>query len=296
MSSQAMPTNRRLVMGLCHGTIDSDAMRTAAEIAQLLDLSLHYLFIEDEAVFALAELPFAREIQLATHSWSALTAEAVEADVRQASMECRRLMNEIIRDIGVQSAFEVLRGDPAACIVAACQAGDIIAVSEGAASAQPVTHSLTRLHAGAREVAASILLMPPRVRTRTGAVVALLTDDKDPALSLACRLAITANEALVILLPEKSATTKGTEARRAAMTRAEAMGLPSARISCQTVAGPGMDDILHALLDTQERLIVMTRASPVATAASRLAAARRVPVLLIGSDPSIVPAQAQSQL
>lgn len=292
MSSQAMSTNRRLVMGLCHGTIDSDAMRTAAEIAQLLDLSMHYLFIEDEAVFALAELPFAREIQLATHSWSALTTEAVEADVRQASMECRRLMNEIIRDIGVQSAFEVLRGDPAACIVAACRAGDIIAVSEGATSAQPVTHSLTRLHAGAREAAASILLMPPRLRTRTGAIVALLTDDRDPALSLACRLAMTANEALVIVLPEQPLTTTGSEEGRTAMARAEAMGLPSAHISCQILARLSMDDILHALFGTQERLIVMARASPVATAASRLAAARRVPVLLIGSDPSNIRAPA----
>ena len=70
MSGQAQSAYRKVIVGLCHGAADAATMRTAAEFAQLLGLDLHCLFIEDEALLALAELPFAREIRLPTHTWS----------------------------------------------------------------------------------------------------------------------------------------------------------------------------------------------------------------------------------
>ena len=282
MSGPTTSQYRRVIMGLCHGAADAETMCTAAELAQLLGLNLRYLFIEDEAVLALAELPFAREIRLHTHSWSPLTAEAVEADIRRAATQCRRLMDEIIRDIGVPSELEVLRGDPATCIAAVCQAGDIIAIAEQGAAA---THSLTRLHAGAHEAATSILLMPARLKARHGAIVALLTDGWDLALEMACRLAIAAKEDLVIMVTEHPGDDATKKAEVSAKNRAQAIGQPQARIRTHTIHGVRIDDTSHALVGVRERLIVMNRIAPPAAEASRIAAARGVPVLLVGGEP-----------
>jgi hypothetical protein len=288
MSGRTQSESRRVIVGLCYGAPDAETMRTAAEFAHLLSLNLHCLFIEDEALFALAELPFAREIRLPTHTWSPLTTEAVEAGIHQAAIEARRLMDEIIRDVGVPSEFEVLRGDPATCIAAVCQTGDIVVVvAEHGLSAVPTTHSLTRLRAGAHEATTSILLLPTRLKARHGAVVAMLTDGEDPALDMACRLATTAREDLVILLPEQSISDAAEKAEAVAIERAQAMGLPHARISAKVMRSDRIDDELQALVGVRERLIVMTRTLSAAAAASRILVARRVPVLLVEAEPTV---------
>ena len=196
-------------------------------------------------------------------------------------------MDEIIRDIGVPSELEVLRGDPATCIAAVCQTGDIIAIAEQGAPIAPATHSLTRLHAGAHEAATSILLMPARLKARHGAIVALLTDGWDLALEMACRLAIAAKEDLVIMVAEHPGDDAAEKAGVSAKNRAQAIGVrrhASAPIQSMVVR---IDDALHALAGVRERLIVMSRTAPPAAEASRIAAARGVPVLLVDGEPVV---------
>lgn len=241
MSNQARSTSRRVVAGFCYGAADAATMRTVAEFARLLGLDLHCLFIEDEALLALAELPFAREIRLPTHQWSPLTADTIEADIHQAAVQTRRLMDEIISEVGVPSEFEVLRGDPATCIAAACQTGDIVAVFEQGTPAFPPTHSLARLRAGAHEAATSILLLPTHVKALHGPVVAMLSDAGDAALDITCRLAITANEKLIIFLLKLPDSVAAEEAETRARERAQTLGLPSSRISVRTIGGLGAD-------------------------------------------------------
>ncbi len=293
MSGQAQSAYRKVIVGLCHGAADAATMRTAAEFAQLLGLDLHCLFIEDEALLALAELPFAREIRLPTHTWSPLTADAVEADIRQAVIRTRRLLDEIIQEIGVPTEFEVLRGDPATCIAAVCQSGDIIVSAEHGPPTFPVTHSVTRLHAGAHESATSVLLLPTHLKPRRGPVVAVLTDAADHSLDMACRVATSAKEDLVILLPEPAGSRAADTAAAGAKNRAHALGQPQEHISVRTIHGFQAEDVLRALAHLQERLIVMTRATSAATAASRIAAARGVPVLLF--EPEAPAAQATAR-
>ena len=280
MSDQAQSAYRRVIVGLCHGEAEAETMRTAAEFAQLLGLGLHCLLIEDEALLSLAELPFAREIRLPTHTWSPLTTDAIEADIRQIVIQTRRRMDEIIRDIGVPTEFEVLRGDPATCIATTCQTSDIVVVAGHGPSTIPATHSIARLRAGAHEAATSILLLPTRFKHRHGPVVAILTGAADSALDMACRLAAGAREDLVIVLPEQ-VEKQAVESR--ARGRAD---LPSARISIRVIRGIQMEDFLHALTDLRERLIVAVREASTAAVVSRVAAERGVPLLLVGAEGS----------
>jgi hypothetical protein len=288
MSEKTPSTYRKVVVGLCHGAADADTMRAAAEFAQLLGLDLHCLFIEDEALLALAELPFAREFRLPSHKWSPLSAETIEAEIRQTVLESRRLLDEIIQDLGVPSEFQVLRGDPASCIAAVCRTGDIVVVTEIGAPTIPATHSLARLHAGAHESATSILLLPTGLKARHGAIVAILTDAGDPTLDMASKLTETAKESLVILLPEPAESDTADKLEASAKDRAHAMGAPPARINVRFVHDGGPDAALHALAGTQERLIIMARAASTPATASRIAVARGVPVLLVEAEPQAV--------
>lgn len=285
MSGRARSTYRKVVVGVCHGATVADTMRMAAEFAHLLGLDLHCLFVEDEALLALAELPFAREIQLPSHKWSPLDAGAIEAELRQTALQTRQLMDEIIRDVGVPAEFQVLRGDPATCIAAVCHTGDIVVVAENGALTAPATHSLTRLHIGAHKSATSILLLPARLKARHGAIVAILTDTGDPALDMAGRLAALAKEDLVILLPEAAQANTAQRIEASVKDRAQAMGLPPARIDVRFVHDGASDDALHALIGVHERLIVMARTASTPAAASHIAVARGVPLLLVEAEP-----------
>ncbi len=280
MSERNRSADRRLILDLYHGASDANLMRASVELARLLGVDLHCLFIEDEALLALAELPFAREIRLPTHQWTPIDTISLSDDLRQAAAQTRRLLDEIIRNAGVASAFEVLRGDPAECIAGVCRTGDIVVVVE---PGTPVLHGAHRLQA-AYASPASVLLLPLRLKPRAGPIVAVLTDAADAGLEMACRLALAAGETLVLLLPDRDEA-----ALEQAAAHAIALGLRHDQISVRRIHAMTAEDIAHALTGLRERLIVMTRAaSPAgeAPAASRIAADLGVPVLLIEAEPA----------
>jgi hypothetical protein len=270
----------RVVLGLWHTTADAASIEAAAELARLLRLGLHGLFVEDEALLTMAALPFAREIRLATHTWRELSADAVETEMRHAAEEAQRLLDAAARATGIASAFEVVRGDPAACIAAACRAGDILAVTDPGAAGL-AAHGGLRLREDAGE-AASILLLPARPAARRGSIVAIAQDAADPALAAAGALAAATGEDLVLLLAQGTAP----DAARAMAASVQEAGRTHRRVATRIVHGSGSENVLEAMAGLRERLIVIARAAPLAAAGARLAAVRGVPVLLAGEDMS----------
>lgn len=283
MSDRAPAAYRRLILDLYHGAADAETLRAAAEFARLLGLDMHCLFIEDEAVLALAAFPFAREIRLPTHEWTPLNTDTLATELRQTAAQARRLMDEIIRSVGVASEFEVLSGDPAACIAAICEAGDIVVVAEPSLPAARAAYGVTRLHEAAHASAAVVLLLPARMKSRRGPVVAVLTDAADASLDVACRIAVAAHEGVTILLPEAVRAEAGDRLRE----RGRALGLRHEQIRLHATHGNEADDLLRALAGTREHIIVMVRdgsAMADAASASRIATVRGVPVLLIKAE------------
>ena len=273
-------SDRRLIVDLYHGPADAQTLRAAAEIARLLGFDLHGLFIEDEALLALAEFPFAREIRLSTHEWSPMNAVTVTADLREAAARMHRLLDDILRSVGVPGAFQVLRGDPVVCIGGVCRIGDIIVV-EPETPARQLTQSIAHLQEAAFGSPASVLLLPAGTKLRAGPVVALLEGAEDASLEVACRLAATTRDDLVILLSVEGAGGLSGDMANTIADRALALGMRREQCSVRPVADGRADNVLHALTGLQERLIIADRDTPVAGEASRVAAARRVPVLLI---------------
>ena len=278
MTAAAAPSWRRLIVELDAGT-DPGALRAAAGFARLLGLHLHGVFVEDEAVLTLAELPFAREIRLPTHEWTPLASDRLAEELRHAADQVRQAMQQIVVALDVPNAFEVLRGDPVACIAGLCSTTDIVVVARRAASGTRIGGG--RLPDAVHAMAASVLLLPGGLEERTGPVVAVLRDAADPALDVAARIAVEAGSELLILLPNGSKASA-----TAAIDRAVGIGVPRPGVASRTMAHGEADDAVAALGRVRERLIVVTRAAsgPGSTVeAARLAAARGAPVLVAES-------------
>lgn len=276
---------RRLILEVGHSATDAATMRTAAEFARLLGVDLHGLFIEDESLLALAELPFAREIRLPSHQWHPVDPTRLEADMRHAAGAARRRLDEVVRDTGVPNAFEIMRGDPAVCIVACAEATDIVVAETSAAAVR--AHGLGRVQEAAHGSPASVLVLPPGPVPRHGAVVVAPADPADASLDIAVRIARAADEDLLILLAEVPPSAADQR------SQAEAAGMLPNRVHLRPVAGMRSQDVAHALADEPARLIVLTRGASAAADfadAVQLVIACGVPILLVETAMDKAPA------
>lgn len=258
------PALRRLVLDLTHH--DGASLRAAAEFAAQLGAALHGVFVEDEALFRLAGMPFARELRLPTREWRALDAETIAGDFRAAAAQARRMLDQAARALGVAGGFEVLRGDPAACFAALPGAADIVVLPA------------QQLQQPRFEGAAGVLLLPPPPGARAG-TVAVVSDARAGPLDLAARCAVAAGAPLLILAPSDALL-------REAAASAAVRGLPPERVALRLLAGTGAEALLQALGEGRERLVVLPRGAGGGREDARAGAVlrwRRVPVLLAGS-------------
>src|SRR5262249_4454738 len=93
--SQAMskpPENPRLILDLYWASADERTITAAAEFARLMGLDLLGIYVEDEAVHALAALPFAREFRLPAHEWGAIESGRIADEFRHAAAGAERLL------------------------------------------------------------------------------------------------------------------------------------------------------------------------------------------------------------
>jgi hypothetical protein len=253
----------RIVLTLHPETGDQAWLRLAADLARLLDVGVHGLFIEDRGLLTFASLPFAREIRLPTFEWHPISAEQMARDLRQAAALMRRRLDEAARRAGVPSSFETLTAPDG---LPPYQTGDIVISAGPRAAMRRMVAAPERCETG------FTLLVPPQTPQRASGPFAVLADG-GPALEMACRLALAAHEGVILLGTDEAAL-------HAAAQQAAALGIAPARIARRLVAGTGQAELRRALAGLRERLVVMP---PPETAedAWALAMALHVPVLLV---------------
>ena len=276
MSAPARP--RRLLLDLGHAAEGRDGIEAAAFIAHLLELDLLGVFVEDEALLSLAALPFARELRMPSHAWTAMEAAQMVTDLGKAAARLRRLLQEQSTRLGIASGFEVRRGDPATCLAAMRGEADMLGLVAPGSAAGRSFGAFPRAWAAARQSQAPVLLLPPGAALRRGPVAAVGAAAGTPQLDLALRLAAAAGEALLLLTPPG---TKGAE--EAAAERARAAGLGEVRLEIRPLRAATVAAIGESLRPAEEGLLLLARdiaAAIEGDGAPRLAAQRRVPVLV----------------
>lgn len=193
---------RRILVALDASRDSRAALQAAAELAALLEAELSGLFVEDEDVFNLAGLPFAREFGYGGPGQRALDRATLERQFRIVAEEARRALERAAAARRVRWSFRVARGRVARELLNAALESDMVALGK---AYRPLTRA-RRLGSAARAVAAkgpmAVLL------TETGAVpgdhpVTVTYDDSAcarRALAVAGRLAQRGRRTLDVLL------------------------------------------------------------------------------------------------
>ena len=126
----------------------------------MLGLALHGVFLEDEALTELAELPFIREFRLATGAWQRLDRRRLAEEQRAAAAEARRLLDEAAARAGRRAAVRDHRRRSGTVHRRYSQAGDIIVVAQPRLPAERLVHATARWLEAAHACAASVMLVP----------------------------------------------------------------------------------------------------------------------------------------
>ena len=269
---------RRVILHLRQAATERVIIRTAAELAHMLGIALHGVFMQDEALSDLAELPFIREFRLGTGTWQKLDRRQLAQEQREAAAEARRLLDEIAATLGVTRLFEIISGDPALFIAATSQAGDVIVVEQPRLPAERLVHATAQWLAAAHACSASVMLVPQAMARGAGPVAAVVCAESDPALDIAIRIAVAAGEPLLMLIWGPA------ELAKAASEKARAGGLSQPRIATRHIRGVAPEDVVEGLHTSSERLVVLGRGAcgaDDAAVSSHIAASRRVPVLVV---------------
>ncbi len=264
MSEAQPPVFRRLILELAPGPADARAMRRAAEFARDFGLDLHGVYVEDEALLNLSGFSFAREIRLPTNDWRKLDATGLADELRQQAEAARLLLRRLLDQMGLRGGFEVRRGDPMVCVAGVCSPADIVVVSGAMRARAPQRDPLR--HAAAL-APASVLVMPERPAPQGGTIVVLTDRSDDPGVALAARIAADRHAPLLILTPDDQAEPGWAGA-----------------VECRSIPSLRADDLLRALTQVRERLVIITHGAAAITGmegAARVAATTLVPVLVL---------------
>jgi len=271
-----MPTEphrfRRLVLGLQPRAPDH-AMRLAVELAELLNLELVGLFLEDTNLRSLASLPFAREFRPLGGGWHPIDTEHLSRELEAAARSAEEILAAAAKRLSWR--FEVARGPMAATIAAISQTSDIVVIAEPSSAAERVTQQFSWLIEAAFKSAASVMVVPRQIARVQGPIVALATTPDDPSIGMAANIALAANEELVVVdVCERPID----DAQIKALATG---GLTIKHTVAGKAAGANATALAQVLRPLRERLVVIARSASDSESASVIAAERKAPVLVV---------------
>lgn len=116
----------RIVVALDASPYSFAALRTAAELAMLLDIELEGLFVEDINLLHLCGFPFGQEIGSYTATVRRLDNAAVERQLRTLAGVIQQSMSQVATRMPVRWNFQVRRGAVVAELLAAAQNASLL--------------------------------------------------------------------------------------------------------------------------------------------------------------------------
>ncbi len=270
------PVFKRVVFGMHHGTPDDDALRSVAEFAKIMQMSLLGLYAEDPQLIGLAALPFVREFRPLGGGWRPLDVDRLSREIRLAAECVEQQFARTAEEMSIDSDFMVVKGSASNMIATISEAGDIVVVAEPTSPADRATHQPTMLAEAAFRSAAAVLFLPHRVARRTGPIVAIATEAGDLAVRAAIDVATAVGEKLVLVATDPAAGQKS-----ALGNHNGPIGLEVERLAPKLARLTDAVGVCSAVAHVAERLVVMTRGAFDDAVPAMVAAMRHVPVLVV---------------
>ena len=251
-------------------------MQLAVELAGLLHLDLLGLFLEDTSLRDLANIPFSREFRLLGGGWHTIDLDRLSRDFELVARSIERKFIGAAKRLSTGYQFEVARGSMAETFASVPRTDDIVMIVEPRSAVERATQQFSWLLEAAFRSAAAVVLVPPHIARTKGPIVAIATSSDDPSIHPAAAIAFAAKEELVIIEAEARDIDDPRVRQLAAQT-----GLTIKRVAASNIGLADPAACAQAFRQIQERLIVMTRGAFADRTASAIAAARRVPVLVV---------------
>jgi hypothetical protein len=167
----------------------------------------------------------------------------------------------------------VVRGFAADAFAAISRSGDIVVIMEPASPAERMTQQFLRMQEAGFPSAAAVLIMPPQLARRSGAVVAVAATPNDPSIQPAAEIAAALKQDLLII--EVSQDLRPQE------SMVEIVDLKTKRVFVDKDALSRAPAIASVFRQLNERLVVITRGAFGEEVPSLIASLRSVPVLVI---------------
>jgi hypothetical protein len=237
---------RRVVYGLSPGTLDRKALKYAADLARLLHLELHALFIQDVRLAALVQSGNLREFQVLQSRWRSIEGGDLRRDLELGASIVQRLFEAAANAVGVASHFEVRHGTIMEAMNSVHRAADIL-IAPITGTPADFTGAASRILDAALARRSTVLLLPRSIIRERGPVLAITDDPNDAVAAGAAAIAAAMREEIDIRAPDQQRMT-------------------SLHWSHRRVG---------------ERMIVLSRAALDGIAPLVLASRRQVPVLVI---------------
>ena len=145
----------RIVVGLDTSLIAREALSLAARLAASIDARLKGVFVEDENLLSLADLPFAREISFSGEV-RAVDPERMLRAMKAQAESARRTLARIASEAHVDWSFDVRRGRPLASLAASAGARDTLVIRSPGTGTREIGRTV---RAATREARADVLLV-----------------------------------------------------------------------------------------------------------------------------------------
>lgn len=117
---------RRVIVGLDPAAQSRALLEAAFELAGQMQAELLGLFVENQDLLHFAGLPFAREVGFESATRRALDVESMERSLRALAKEARQALESVAGRTQVQWSFRIVRGAPAAELLAAAEESDLV--------------------------------------------------------------------------------------------------------------------------------------------------------------------------
>ena len=266
---------KRLVVGLQPRAADHMA-QFAAQLAEMLNLDLLGVFLEDESLYDLASIPFARELRPLGGGWHPIDRGQLSRDSELAAQAAEKAFVDAAKHLETGRRFEVARGPLMSSIAAISRTSDILVVGEPPSAAERASQQFSWLIDAAFRSEAAVLIVPRQIARVQGPIVCVASTADDPSIAVATDFAVAGNENLVVVAACDEAID---EARIAAL--AVGKNLTVSHLAGGREAATDAASLVRVLQPLRERLVVLTRSASDGHAALIVAAARGVPVLVV---------------
>lgn len=268
-------TFKRLVLGMHHDSPDDEALRTVADLAELMHMQLLGLYAQDPALIGVAALPFVREFRLLGGGWRPLDVGQLDREVELTAQRLEYRFSRTVRDRSIESSFRVIKGAAAHVITTISEAGDIVVVTEPASPLDRATDQSALLAEAAFRSRAAVLLVPHRIARRRGPIVAIATEPDDPTVAAAVGIAAATGERVVLLQSDHGTGEQGV------LADVSLAGVEIDRLPPKFRRPTDAVGICQALNHTAERLVVMRRGAFDDSVPAMVASLRHIPVLVV---------------